>query len=326
MKSYNLFLTILHYSTPKFSNNFEGSRRRLYELCALASHFPAPKSGIMAMFNGNGGLSIHGDVLNASPEGEESKRGLVEELKRRAKSSMSNRNYPEAIALYTKAIEVCPTEDKNALAILYANRSLANLSMNANTAALEDANQSIATDETYLKGHFRKVMALIGLKDYLAARDLITKCLEIQPEDPDLLKQLHIVNQKLSETNSATTTAVPGAKTTVKLAASSTVSSSVTAGSSSSAATASKSTSSAAVTSVEGDDTSASSENLRGYKLTSDGRKTTFFNNELDETTKALIGNIAPKKLDPATSSVSATNNVGGGSVWNSAGTFESGK
>ena len=282
----------------------------------------------MAMFNGNGGLSIHGDVLNASPEGEESKRGLVEELKRRAKSSMSNRNFPEAVALYTKAIEVCPSEDKNALAILYANRSLANLSMSANTAALDDANQSISVDATYLKGQFRKVMALIGLKDYVAAKDLIAKCLEIQPDDPDLLKQLQIVNQKLAEgvVSSSSSTTVPGAKTTVKLA-SSTASSPVTAGSSSSAtatATSSKTTA-ATVTTVEGDDAaSASSENLRGYKLTSDGRKTTFFNNELDETTKALIGNIAPKKLDPTTSSVSATSTVAG-SAWNSAGTFESG-
>ena len=282
----------------------------------------------MAMFNGNGGLSIHGDVLNASPEGEESKRGLVEELKRRAKSSMSNRNFPEAIALYTKAIEVCPTEDKNALAILYANRSLANLSMSANIAALDDANQSISVDATYLKGQFRKVMALIGLKDYVAAKDLIAKCLEIQPDDPDLLKQMQIVNQKLAGgvVSSSSSTTVPGAKTTVKLA-SSTASSPVTAGSSSSAtatATSSKTTA-ATVTTVEGDDAaSASSENLRGYKLTSDGRKTTFFNNELDETTKALIGNIAPKKLDPTTSSVSATSTVAG-SAWNSAGTFESG-
>ena len=304
-------------------------------LCLFAAFFrkkvcesKAIQELTMAMFNGNGGLSIHGDVLNASPEGEESKRGLVEELKRRAKSSMSNRNFPEAVALYTKAIEVCPSEDKNALAILYANRSLANLSMSANTAALDDANQSISVDATYLKGQFRKVMALIGLKDYVAAKDLIAKCLEIQPDDPDLLKQMQIVNQKLAGgvVSSSSSTTVPGAKTTVKLA-SSTASSPVTAGSSSSAsatATSSKTTA-ATVTTVEGDDAaSASSENLRGYKLTSDGRKTTFFNNELDETTKALIGNIAPKKLDPTTSSVSATSTVAG-SAWNSAGTFESG-
>ena len=36
---------------------------------------------------------------------------------------------------------------------------------------------------------------------------------------------------------------------------------------------------------------------MRGYKVDSQGRKTTFFNNELDDKTKALIGDIAPKKV-----------------------------
>ena len=39
---------------------------------------------------------------------------------------------------------------------------------------------------------------------------------------------------------------------------------------------------------------------MRGYKVDSQGRKTTFFNNELDDKTKALIGDIAPKKVEKA--------------------------
>lgn len=60
----------------------------------------------------------------------------------------------------------------------------------------------------------------------------------------------------------------------------------------------------------------------RGYKTTSDGRKTTFFNNELDEQTKELIGDIAPKKLEEAAAAPIATSEQG--SAWNAAGTFES--
>merc|ERR1711871_297029 len=41
---------------------------------------------------------------------------------------------------------------------------------------------------------------------------------------------------------------------------------------------------------------------LRGYKKTSDGRTTSYFNNELDEHTKSLIGNIAPKRIDSKSS------------------------
>jgi len=84
-------------------------------------------------------------------------------------------------------------------------------------------------------------------------------------------------------------------------------------------------------------------KNLRGYKKTSDGRTTSYFNNELDEQTKSLIGNIAPKRIDStssldgatqgsagtvsrndSTASVNSNSSSGGGaSAWNHAGTWE---
>jgi len=64
----------------------------------------------------------------------------------------------------------------------------------------------------------------------------------------------------------------------------------------------------------------------RGYKTTSDGRKTTFFNNELDAQTKELIGDIAPKRLEAAATEAAVAPAVPSeqGSAWNAAGTFES--
>merc|ERR1711871_534367 len=62
---------------------------------------------------------------------------------------------------------------------------------------------------------------------------------------------------------------------------------------------------------------------LRGYKKTSDGRTTSFFNNELDEKTKSLIGDITPKAI-AAEAVKTATTAINGGSAWNTAGTFES--
>jgi len=84
-------------------------------------------------------------------------------------------------------------------------------------------------------------------------------------------------------------------------------------------------------------------KDLRGYKKTSDGRTTSYFNNELDEETKSLIGNIAPKRIDSkssldgaspgsagavsridSTASTNSNSSSGaGGSVWNAAGTWE---
>lgn len=81
---------------------------------------------------------------------------------------------------------------------------------------------------------------------------------------------------------------------------------------------------------VESDsDSDEEGERIRGYKTTSDGRKTTFFNNEMDEKTKELIGSIAPQRLDVnantnAPTPIAASSGTQQGSAWNSAGTFES--
>ncbi len=65
---------------------------------------------------------------------------------------------------------------------------------------------------------------------------------------------------------------------------------------------------------------------IKGYKKTSDGRKTSYFNNELDDQTKKLIGDIAPKTLvvsESIKNSSIASAPLTAPSVWNQAGTFE---
>jgi hypothetical protein len=86
---------------------------------------------------------------------------------------------------------------------------------------------------------------------------------------------------------------------------------------------------------------------VRGYKVRADGSKTTFFNNDLTDEAKALIGDIAPKKIVGAAAVASGGGGGGGGaaavgapaaaggaavavaasqggkSAWNSAGTWE---
>lgn len=97
------------------------------------------------MFNsGLGGF--HSDVLSAEPADEEGKSRLIEEIKNRAKGSLSTKNYPEAIQLYTKGIELRPSD-----AVLYANRSMCHLQMGNGNSALLDAESAIENDATYAK-------------------------------------------------------------------------------------------------------------------------------------------------------------------------------
>ena len=67
------------------------------------------------------------------------------------------------------------------------------------------------------------------------------------------------------------------------------------------------------------------SDHVRGYKLNAAGKKTSFFNKDLSEEDKKLIGDIAPKKISSAMDAAPPAMKKGeeGVSVWNSAGTWE---
>ena len=67
---------------------------------------------------------------------------------------------------------------------------------------------------------------------------------------------------------------------------------------------------------------------LRGYKLNAEGRKTSYFNHDLDEEAKALIGDITPQKIDTSaysggSSAAAGGTSAAGASAWNAAGTWE---
>ena len=104
------------------------------------------------MFTSDNGIGgFHDDVLNAVPSDEASSLKLIEEIKNRAKGSISSHNYRGAVTLYTKAIEICPSGASGAKAILFSNRSLCHYSMSNHDSAIDDADESILADPSYMK-------------------------------------------------------------------------------------------------------------------------------------------------------------------------------
>jgi hypothetical protein len=104
------------------------------------------------MFSSDNSIGgFHNDVLDAVPIDDESSLKLIEEIKNRAKGSISSQNYPVAITLYSKAIDICPPNSQGARAILLSNRSLCHFSMSNLDSAIDDADNSILADSSYLK-------------------------------------------------------------------------------------------------------------------------------------------------------------------------------
>ena len=260
--------------------------------------------------------------MHLQPTTLDGKVRLVEELKNRAKGCIGSRNFPVAVQLYTKAIEIIPQEDAAGAAVLRANRSMCYLSIGNASSAFSDAEEAEKLDNTYLKVYYRKAAALKALGRFSEAKTAILKGLEFKADDKDMKALMVKIEADIaSQGNAKPTSSVPPARTTISTSTTSNKTSSSSA--SKPAPAASKVTSSASAAADDDDDDEAALGNVRGYKKTADGRTTTFFNNELDETAKRLIGDIAPKKLEAEPKVPESAALANGSSVWNSAGTYE---
>merc|ERR1711939_1229600 len=215
---------------------------------------------------------------------------LVDEIKDRARKAFARRDMPVCEALYSKALKVLPD------APLYSNRSAVRLALGRFDDAFEDATKATQTDSSYAKGYYRLGQAGEKCGKFSEAQKAYEKGKDLEPESkvwPSSLLKLEKAKQAYEAKPKKK------AETAPDLLA---------------PRTAQPIPEKGKENARKSGDTS-----MRGYKVDSQGRKTTFFNNELDDKTKALIGDIAPKKVAaPTQMKVDA-----GASSWNQAGTFE---
>ncbi|KYQ47969.1 Mitochondrial import receptor subunit TOM70, partial [Trachymyrmex zeteki] len=86
--------------------------------------------------------------------------------------------YNEAIAQYNKAIDICPKEKVNDLAILYQNRSAANEKLKKYSSVKADCTKALELNPTYMKALLRRARALEQIGDLEAAlKDMATVCI-----------------------------------------------------------------------------------------------------------------------------------------------------
>ena len=288
---------------------------------------------------GFGGVpSAHTDVLSASPEDVPSKLRLVEEIKSRGRACVGCKNYPDAASLYTKGIEVLSSitdgdSAKKEAAILYSNRSLVLLQMGKVSEALESADSACENDPTYVKAHWRRGQACNALGHTADALASFERALSLEPANKALKREIEAAKAKkeheekllaaAKEAKEAETAAEIAEPPKLVAPAKKEASKANTTKPTSSA----KSSNKNSVKEDQDTDLFTSSDHVRGYKIRSDGKKTSFFDREISEESKQLIGDIAPKRIDPnaptednAPKPLPVTE---GTSAWNKAGTWE---
>lgn len=263
------------------------------------------------MFGSDAALpfSRHSDVLQgAVPTNPVELENLVSEIRRRGNAAFQQKALEEAEVLYSRALAVDESNLLQNRHLFFANRSAARCSMGKIEQALEDADACVALDSTYAKGFFRKAQALVKLGRYKEAQSVLDQAKALEPTNSSVDTLYAKVEEMANEEKVLPATCIPKKVTKTRV--------NVTQSRSPSMA---KATTTAASTVVDED--AEISGQVRGYKKLADGRVTTYFNNELTEEAKQLIGDIAPKKVEhPHKVQIKS---VDGGSAWNQGNTFE---
>jgi len=98
-----------------------------------------------------------------------------EKLKSEGNTAMQRRDYPEAVTLYTRALEICPLNP-----IYLSNRAAAYSNMFKHDLARNDAELATATDPKYTKAWSRLGFALFALGDSKASMEAYQKGIEAE--------------------------------------------------------------------------------------------------------------------------------------------------
>ncbi|KAL3808114.1 hypothetical protein ACHAXA_001020 [Cyclostephanos tholiformis] len=316
-------------------------------------------------------LFAHNDLLSASmPDTADSLRAYIDEIKNRGRLCVSSGDLRSADALYGRGIDVLlssplpptpPNDDggdgaslasmkKKDLAILRSNRSLVRLQMGMAAEALVDATRASEDDPTYVKAHWRMGQAASACGNSNEALASFEKALSLEPNNRALRREVETTRERVTREEEERMKSDAAVSVKNEDAMGSRVITDVTSdgpigemtgGTTTSTergqthprqSTTSMSSSTGDVVVVD-ESEFTKSDHVRGYKIRSDGKKTSFFDREISDDARRLIGDIAPKKLEDNVGGIINGNNNGGGDVgggimggtsaWNKAGTWE---
>ncbi len=252
--------------------------------------------------------SIHSDILFCPiPVQDNEKQNLEDEVLSRAAGAFRLKAYHHAELLYSRAIRlyVKPTS--------YANRCLSKIRQGKYQEAVLDADQAIDLDPDWPKGYFRKAQAYEMLKFYRKSLEYYQITQDKANQSPENNNGLIGIEEKIKELE----TLVVGQfekEPEVKWESESEILTPSPANNLPPDTTCGNnyiyldngSDSESEYQADKADNlkddnpvelTEKVNLKMRGYRVRQDGSKTTFFNHEMSEEERQLIGDVRPKKI-----------------------------
>ncbi|CAO1633103.1 unnamed protein product [Parajaminaea phylloscopi] len=122
----------------------------------------------------------------------------VNQAREQGKEAFKRKEYAEAIKLFTLAIDVAASRplweaaviSRDELAVCLANRSAAFAAVEDWVDSYVDADAVVQLKKPWLKGHYRKGLALHKMGRHDEAREAYLLGLQFDPESPDLLQAI----------------------------------------------------------------------------------------------------------------------------------------
>uniref|UniRef100_A0A7S2JPQ9 Uncharacterized protein n=1 Tax=Leptocylindrus danicus TaxID=163516 RepID=A0A7S2JPQ9_9STRA len=132
---------------------------------------------------------------------DERKIKECETHKAEGNEEFKNGNYTQAVLMYSMAIEKSSCLDKSrpfqSRHICFANRSACFLKIGHHEKALADAESCIQLDQTYIKGFFRKGLALHAMEKYQEALPVLVQSLKFEPKNKQIKQAIKFCEIKL---------------------------------------------------------------------------------------------------------------------------------
>ncbi|XP_042199163.1 dnaJ homolog subfamily C member 7 [Callorhinchus milii] len=120
-----------------------------------------------------------------SSEEEADMEREAELFKEQGNAFYAKKDYNEAYNYYTKAIDMCPKS-----ASYYGNRAATLMMLCRFREALEDAQQAVRLDDTFMRGHLREGKCHLSLGNAMAAGRCFQRVLELEPSSTQAVHEL----------------------------------------------------------------------------------------------------------------------------------------
>lgn len=123
----------------------------------------------------------------------------VNDLKEKGNAAVKSKDFQKAIDFYTQALAIDSTSE--AAAALFSNRALCWQSLNNYEKAMSDSEECIRLRPTWLKGYFRKGVALEAMNNLDEAYKAFREAYNQDKENTETGEKLHALDTRIRERN-----------------------------------------------------------------------------------------------------------------------------